>query len=82
MDGFDRVAEELRVALAGGKEDPTLDLAALPGWALKDQDPVSRKALVVVDPSEWVRSEAKRHESLRSANRARLAGWRLRRITN
>ncbi len=80
MDDFDRVAEELRSVLGGGKEDPTLDLAALPGWALKEEDPVSRKAVVVVDPGEWVRSEAKRHESLRSANRARLARWRLRRL--
>lgn len=80
MDDFDRVAEEVRIALAGGRDDDMLDLAALPGWTLKDQDPVRRRATVYVNAAEWARSEAKRHDSLRSANRARLAGWRLRRV--
>ncbi len=35
IDYFDHVAEELSVALAGGKADTGLDLGSLPGWKLK-----------------------------------------------
>jgi hypothetical protein len=80
IDNFDHVAGELSVALVGGKTDPELDLGSLPGWQLKDQDFTTHRAVLLVDPEAWVGSEAKRIESLHSANRARLAGWRLRRI--
>jgi hypothetical protein len=79
MDAFGDVAECLRAALQGVPEDSDLDLHALPGLAVEDIDPVSRMVVARVHPAAWMNSEAARVESLRSANRARLAGWRLRR---
>jgi hypothetical protein len=77
IDHFDEVAQALGLARAGGAPDPSLALAALPGWQLVSADPASLRAIVNVDPAAWVQREAARQESLRSANQARLAGWRL-----
>jgi replicative superfamily II helicase len=82
IDDFDRVAQEVRTALDGGTDDPTLDLGSLPGWSLKDSDTRRKQAVVAVEPAAWVASESSRLTSLRSGNRARLAGWRLRRTYN
>jgi hypothetical protein len=79
MDAFGEVAEQLRVARQGAFKDSDLDLHALPGLAVEDIDPVSRTVVARVNPAAWMKSEAVRVESLRSANRARLAGWKLRR---
>jgi hypothetical protein len=81
MDDFDRVAQEIKAALSGGEGDPSVDLASLPGWHLLDEDAATKQAVVSVEAAAWVASEAARVESLRSGNRARLAGWRLRRTT-
>jgi len=79
MDAFDNVATQLRAALDGASRDADLDLHALPGLAVEDVDPVSKTLVARVDAAAWMTSEAARIKSLRSANRARLAGWRLRR---
>jgi len=79
IDDFDRVAQDVRTALEGGIDDLSLDLGSMPGWSLQDADTGRRKAVVAVDPAAWVASESSRLTSLRSGNRARLAGWRLHR---
>ena len=77
MNDFDAVADAVRSARAGGRADPSLDLATLPGLSVISADTGSRRAIVGVEPESWVNDEVDRQESLQSANRARLAGWRL-----
>lgn len=80
MEHFERIAGDLRRALGGTAPASGKVLASRPGWTVEEQDPVTNRAVVVVDPAGWVESEEARLESLRHANAARLEGWRLRRV--
>ena len=79
MDRFDDVAEAVRRALKEVTEDPSLDVHKLPGIVMKAEDSSRRRATLIVDPQAWIADENTRASSLSSANRLRLAGWRLRR---
>jgi hypothetical protein len=70
MDDFDRVAQEIKVALSGGEGDTSLDLASLPGWSLLDEDATTKQAVVSVNAAAWLMSESAWVESLRSGNQA------------
>lgn len=81
MEHFDVVAKAIRQALAGGSKgvDVDVDTGSLPGLRVLDVDSANKRIDAEVDAASWVRSESSRQASLNSANRARLAGWRLQR---
>jgi ATP-dependent helicase YprA (DUF1998 family) len=79
LQRFDRVAEIVRLALAGGQDGPALDPRTLPGLKVLKVDESERRLVAEVDGQKWLTTEPERAASLASANRLRLAGWRLRR---
>lgn len=79
MRRFEDVAADLRRALTGDTDDPDLNPEALPELPVSDLTG-TQQAVVDIDPDRWVHDKAAWQASLHSANRLRLAGWRLRRI--
>lgn len=83
MARFDDVMDSVRRALREERGDEMLqaDLAALSGLKLVGEaDASSMLAEFGVDGTSWRKSEEARAASLHSANRLRLAGWRIKRI--
>ncbi|MGH9224451.1 MAG: hypothetical protein ACRD2W_11885 [Acidimicrobiales bacterium] len=80
MDDFDRVADEVREALDGRGDRATVDIGALPGLHPIEVDERTGQATMRIDVAGWLASEGARRTALANANRARLAGWRLRRV--
>jgi len=77
LEHFETVATAIKRALKRETADPGLNLDDLPEISLKETNKVTKLAHVQVDAEEWVRNESIWRASLHSANRARLAGWRL-----
>lgn len=77
MEHFEEVIEMVNAALSPSGE--SLELASLPGLTVVERDEDTKTALVEIPAAAWLTSETSRRESLRSANRARVAGWRLKR---
>ncbi len=77
MGNFERVAEEVRQSLVGPGERSDVDIRQLPGLDAIEVDDHSGHATVRIDVAAWLASEDARRAALASANRARLAGWRL-----
>lgn len=77
MHNFDRVIELIQAALARSTEE--VDLSVLPGMTVLSEDSVAHTALVEIPAGAWLASESAREVSLHSANRARVARWRLKR---
>ena len=78
MQRFDYVATTLKRALAGGEDDPSLDMDSLSGIDVDGVDD-DHRAHVLIDAHAWLASEPAREEALASCNRLRLAAWRLQR---
>jgi very-short-patch-repair endonuclease len=82
MARFDEIVTSIRRALKSEQNDDPLgaEIALLPGLKLVGgPDMASKRAVFEVDAAAWRASEDARAASLRSANRLRLAGWRIRR---
>jgi hypothetical protein len=77
MGNFDSVLETLSKALTGTCEE--VDPATLPDLIVIHRDDAAKLAEVEIASGAWLTSDAARASSLRSANRLRLCGWRLRR---
>jgi hypothetical protein len=77
MDHFDYVLETLGMALSGSGEE--VDPATLQYLTVVRRDDAARQADVEIPAAAWLADDAARALSLRSANRLRLSGWRLRR---
>jgi hypothetical protein len=80
-DFDDTVLPALRRALAGDMVDSGLDPATLSGLEVLNHRPAPGTSSVRVNPDAWLADEQARQRSLTAANRLRLAGWRLRRVT-
>jgi len=77
MDRFDDlVVPMLRQALSG-EVGAAVDPRSVAGLVVSSIDERARRVAATVDASAWADREAARAESLASANRLRLAGWRL-----
>jgi DEAD/DEAH box helicase/Domain of unknown function (DUF1998)/Helicase conserved C-terminal domain len=77
MNDFAYVLETLGAALSGGGKE--MDPATLPGLTVVHHDDLAKQADVEIPASAWMAGDAARASSLRSANRLRVSGWRLRR---
>lgn len=69
-------------AIKGARERPSkeaIDPRMLPGVTILEANEITKRAKVAVDATKWLRDETARETSLASANRLRLAGWRLHR---
>ena len=78
MSHFDYVLETLGMALSGTC-DEEVNPATLPDLTVIHRDDAARQAEVEIPAAAWLAGDAARASSLRSANRLRLCGWRLRR---
>ncbi len=77
MNDFAAVVETIRAALDGqtGEVDPT----ALPGITVLHCDEAAMQLDLEIPADAWLKDESTRVQSLHSANRLRVAGWRLHR---
>lgn len=73
---FDDVAVQLKGALGQTPVDGSVP-ASGPGLVVVDVDEAARIVTTAVDVDAWVADEQARQGALQTANRMRLAGWRL-----
>jgi hypothetical protein len=77
INHFDEVAETIQQALSGRSGDGQVDPKALEGLNVADVDQTRREIGITIDAEAWLSDAASWRTSLASANRLRLAGWRL-----
>jgi very-short-patch-repair endonuclease len=77
INHFDEVAETIQQALSGRSGDGQVDPKALEGLNVADVDQTRREIGITIDADAWLSDAASWRTSLASANRLRLAGWRL-----